>query len=248
VARRVAVSAAAVATVVSAAVGLLVVSILMGDQPASARGPLTLVAIVGGATTVVCVAAATLVIVNRVLAHSLERLTQALREAEKGRWLRSVDSGRPDEIGDLAKAFDRLSATVTDLSVKVIDKGRELEHTRRELELKEALSLLFELTQAINAESDLGSILGLVPRRVCAALGFEQMAVLLWDDAGGAFVVRATHGIADGAIGVSFPRDDVICGAVADTGEPLVIADTARDKRYSHFRGTHPVDGAFASV
>jgi len=248
VARRVALSAAAVAALASTLVGLVVVSLLTSDQPAAARRGLTTVALVGGATTVACVAVATVLIVNRVLTRSLADLTVALRAAEKGRWLKSVDSGRPDEIGELSRAFDRLSATVTDLSVSVIDKGRELDWTRRELQLKDTLALLFELTQTINAESDLGSILAAVPRRVCEALGFEQMAILLHDGADGPFVVRATHGIAADAIGVSFSRDDVISGAVADTGEPLVIADTARDPRYSHFRGTHPVDGAFASV
>jgi diguanylate cyclase (GGDEF)-like protein len=248
VARRVALSAAAVATVCATVVGVVVVSLLMRDAPAAARRGLTTVALVGGATTVVSVALATVVIVNRVLSRSLEGLTQALRAAEKGRWLRSVDSGRADEIGELARAFDRVSATVTDLSVSVIDKGRELEWTRRELALQSTLTLLFELTQAINAENDLDSILAVVPRRVCEALGFEQMAVLLHDLASDEFVVRATHGIADGAIGVRFPRDDGIAGAVADTGAPLVIADTTRDPRYSHFRGTHPVDGAFACV
>jgi diguanylate cyclase (GGDEF)-like protein len=235
-ARRIALSASAVAVLASTLVGLLVVSL----RPAAT----TTIALLGGAGTVVCVAVATLVIVDRLLSRSLAGLTQSLRAAEKGRWLKPIDTGRADEIGDLARAFERLSATVTDLSVSVIDKGRELEWARRELALKESLSLLFELTQTLDAETDLGSI----PRRVCEVLGFEQMAVLLHDPATDGFVVRATHGMGGAALGISFPRDDVISGAVADTGEPLVIADTARDPRYSHFRGTHPVDGAFACV
>jgi diguanylate cyclase (GGDEF)-like protein len=246
VARRVAVATTLVATVAATAIGLTIVHVVLADE--AARSRMALVAFAGGAGTVLSVALATAVIVNRVLHSSLHDLRNALGAAEKGRWLRSVASDRPDEIGDVARAFDRLAATVTDLSVSVIDADRELAWTRRELQLKDALSLLFELTQTINAESDLPSILAAVPERVCSALGFEQMAVLLFDEGADEFVVRATHGIAAGAVGVAFPRSDGISGRVADTGEPLVIPDTAKDARYSHFRGTHPVDGAFACV
>jgi diguanylate cyclase (GGDEF)-like protein len=248
VARRVALSAAAVAALAATVVGVVIVKALLGDQTAGARREMTFVAIAGGAATVVSVAVATVVIVNRLLASALGELTHALGAAERGRWLKTTNSARPDEIGEVARAFDRLSATVTDLSVSVIDADRELAWTRRELKLKDALSLLFELSQTINAEPDLASILAAIPQRVCAALGLEQMAILLYDEARRELVVRAAYGIADDAIGVAFPRDDVICAAVIDGGEPLVIPDTARDPRYSHFRGTHRVDGAFAAV
>jgi diguanylate cyclase (GGDEF)-like protein len=248
IARRVAVSAAAVAAVASTVFGALIVFVVLGPEAAAARGPLAIVAFTGGAATVACVAVAVVITVNRTLAGPLDDLSRALRAAEKGRWLRAIGSERPDEIGDVARAFDRLSATVTDLSVSVIDADRELAWTRRELKLKEALSLLFELTRTMNTESDLAAILAAVPQRICAALGFEQMAVLLFDEARDEFVVRATHGIAEDAVGVAFPRADGISGKVADTGEPLVIPDTAKDDRYSYFRGTHPVDGAFACV
>ena len=246
IARRVAFFAALAAALAATLVGLVVVFVVMRDQ-AAARGPLAIVAFVGGAATVLCVGVATVVIVDRLLKSSLHDLTQALGAAEKGRWLRSIDSARTDEIGDVARAFDRLSTTVTDLSVSVIDADRELAFTRSELKLKDGLSLLFELSQTLGAESDAQAIVAAIPTRVCAALGFGHMAILLYDEARGEFVVRATAGI-EGALGVTFPRTDPISGRVADTLEPVVIPDTKKDPRYSHFRDTHPVDGAFASV
>src|SRR5262249_17251590 len=144
---------------------------------------------------------------------------------------------RPDEIGDLARAFERLSATVTDLSVKVIDKGRELEWTRRELALKESLSLLFEVTQEPHGENDL---LVALPGRVCAALGLAEMAVLLQE--GAELVVRAQHGLGDGALGATFPRD-------LAQGAPLRSATgDARREPSGAPRGPHASDGAFACV
>lgn len=248
VARRVAFFAAGLATLVATLVGVVIVQLLLGDQPTHTRRAVMLVALLGGACTIGCVALGTVVIVNRLLAGPLRALTAALHAAEKGRWLKTIDSDRADELGELSRAFDRVSVTVTDLSVSVIDADRELAWTRRELQLKDALSLLFELTQTINAESNLAAILAAVPARISTALGFEQMAVLLLDEKTQEFVVRATHGIAEDALGVSFPRNDPISGKVADTGEPLIIPDTARDPRYSHFRGKHRVDGAFASI
>src|SRR5262249_37277760 len=183
-ARRIALSASAVAAIASTLVGLLVVSF----RPTATRT----IALLGGAGTVLCVAIATLIIVDRLLGRSLAGLTQSLRAAEQGRWLKPIDTGRPDEIGDLARAFARRSATVTDLSVKVIDKGRELEWTRRELALKESLSLLFEVTQEPHGENDL---LVALPGRVCEALGLAEMAVLLQE--GAELVVRAQHGLGD---------------------------------------------------
>jgi diguanylate cyclase (GGDEF)-like protein len=200
---------------------------------------------------VLCVAVGTVVIVNRVLATNLRDLTDAIRLAEKGKWLPTMKESkqREDEIGELSRSFDRLCATVTDLSVAVIDHSRELAWTKGELRLKEALSLLFEVTQTISAETELELILRMIPKRVAPALGFEEMAILLFDEHRQEFVVRATFGIPEEAVaGVTFPREDPICGAVADTGEPLVIPDTVRDSRYSHFKGKHPQDGAFACV
>jgi nitrate/nitrite-specific signal transduction histidine kinase len=248
VARRAAVSTALVAAAVATAVGLVVVLYVMKDEPERARHALLMVAVLGGAATVVSVALATVVVVNRLLRAPLAELTAALRAAENGRWLKTVGSERADEIGELSRSFDRVSAKVTDLSVSVIDADRELRHTRRELRLKDALAVLFELSQTLRVESDVEPILAAVPERIGSVLGFEQMALLLLDERTGQFVVRGAYGIDAEALGVSFPRNDPICGAVADTGQPLVIPDTAGDRRYSHFQGKHRIDGAFASV
>ena len=248
VARRAAVSTALVAAAVATAVGLIVVLYVIKDEPEGARRALLMVAIVGGAATVTSVAMATVVVVNRLLRGPLAELNGALRAAENGRWLKNVASDRADEIGELSRSFDRVSAKVTDLSVSMIDADRELRQTKRELRLKDALAVLFELSQTLRAESDVEPILAAVPERIGSVLGFEQMALLLHDEKTGQFVVRGAYGIDAEAVGVAFPRNDPICGAVADTGQPLVIADTARDKRYSHFQGKHRIDGAFASV
>jgi diguanylate cyclase (GGDEF)-like protein len=62
--------------------------------------------------------------------------------------------------------------------------------------------------------------------------------------------VRAGVGFRPGeeVLGTSFGEDDPICGWVARTGEPLIIPDTSKDERYSHFDGKHVSAGAFVCV
>src|SRR5687768_991706 len=108
----------------------------MRGADSAERRDMLLVALIGGATTIVSVAVATVIIVNRLLRAPLVELTDALHAAEKGRWLKLEQVDRIDEIGELSRAFGRLSSTITDLKVAVIDSDRELSWTRRELKLK----------------------------------------------------------------------------------------------------------------
>jgi diguanylate cyclase (GGDEF)-like protein len=247
VARRVAVVATIVAAASSAVVGMIVVGVVLRDASGWVRRDILLVAVLGGAGTVAAVAIATVVIVNRLLTASLKNLTDSLRHAEKGQWMVTARSDRTDEIGELSRAFDRLCQAVTDLSVDVIDKGRELQRNRRELELADALKLLFELTQALSTEADGQALLKAIPDRVAPAMGLDTMAILLLGEDGN-LVVRAAAGLPEEVLGVSFGKDDRLSRVVAATGEPIVIADTARDPRYSHFQGHHLKDGALACV
>ena len=191
-----------------------------------------------------------MIIINGVLGASLSELTAAIRSAERGKWLARARSDREDEIGQLSRAFDGLAAQLTDLSVTMIDTDRELAWTRRELQIKEAISLLFELTQTIDAQQDLPAVLRAIPAKVGPALGFEEMAILLLDPSSGLLVVRATYGFPPGTDveGMTFSPGEGISGLVAQGGEPLVIEDTARDARYTHYKGKHAQDGSFACV
>jgi diguanylate cyclase (GGDEF)-like protein len=247
VARRVAVVATLVAAASSAVVGLIVVGVVLRDAAGWVRRDILLVAVLGGAGTVAAVAVATVVIVNRLLAATLRSLTDSLHLAERGQWMVTARSDRTDEIGDLSRAFDRLCKAVTDLSVDVIDKGRELAWTQRELKLADALKLLFELTQTLSTEADSQALLAAIADKVAPAMGLDTMAILLADERGN-LVVRSTAGLPADVLGVIFGRDDKLSGVVAATGEPIVIPDTARDPRYSHFQGHHLKDGAFACV
>jgi diguanylate cyclase (GGDEF)-like protein len=248
VARRVAFVAASVAALCAAVVGLIIVGFVMRDAAGHLRREMVLVAVAGGAGTVAAVTVATVLVVNRLLATTLTALTGSVRQAEKGQWMVTVRSDRSDEIGELSRAFGRMCQAVTDLSVDVIDKGRELAWNQRELKLADALKLLFELTQTLSAEAEGAALLEAIPQKVAPAMGLGAMAIVLHDKVEDVLRVRSVYGLPSETVGVTFSRDDELTGAAARTGEAVVIADTARDPRYSHFQGTYRKDGAFACV
>ena len=209
-------------------------------------------------------------VVHRTLGKPLADLTRTISEAKNDFLIRArID--RTDEIGELGKAFNTMLAKITDLNVSVIDTERMVEAQKRELALMQELaekervlseanrqmeqrlrelSLLFDITRTINSTLDLPEVLKSICARVGETLGFEEFAILLLDEATGRLVVRATYGFPpeENIEGMSFSPGEGISGIVAKTGEWLLIADTAKDTRYLHYKGRHLVDGSFLCV
>ncbi|MBI4509794.1 MAG: diguanylate cyclase [Deltaproteobacteria bacterium] len=251
-AKRVAVLSASCSAVAVTVVVLLVAKMACVGCPAPLRSTLFLVATLGGAASTACVAFVTWLVVHRVLTRPLRRLVASARAAAGGKEVGFMGNlgRRADELGDLSRSFHKLCAEIADLAVTVIDTDRELAQARHELKLKQAIAVLFELTQKINAESDLDAILRAIPRKVAPAMGFEEMAILLRDDRTGKLVVKATYGFGDGEEieGTTFAPGEGISGLVSESGEPIVINDTRTDPRYMHYKGKHLTDGSLACV
>ena len=252
VARRIALLASSIATAVATVVGFVVVGVFLGDEPDAVRRQVIFVAIAGGACTVAAVALGTWFIVERKLARRLRELTESVRAAEKGKFLRRAHDASDDELGVLSRAFEHMIGQITDLSVAVIDGDRELAMTRRELKLKEALELLFELTQSLSSdpEGETEAIVRAIPARVAPSLGVGEMAILIADERGQRLTVRATHGFPEDQdpTGMTFDVREGVVGRVAETLATLYIPDTSRDERYLHYKGKRRADGSFVCV
>jgi len=222
------------------------------------------------AAMIIIVSGGAWAVVHRTLGRPLTDLTQSIRQAEKDFLLRAPTE-RSDEIGELGRAFNTMLAKITDLNVSVIDTERMVESQKRELALMQELaekervlseanrqmeqrlrelSLLFDITRTINSTLDLPEVLKSICQRVGETLGFEEFAILLLDEATGRLVVRATYGFPaeENVEGMSFSPGEGISGVVAKSGEWLLIADTAKDTRYLHYKGRHLVDGSFLCV
>jgi diguanylate cyclase (GGDEF)-like protein len=270
VARRIAFWAGLATGILAAALWPIVLRwVLVGESPAVQRHVL-LVAAACAALMVAGVSAAVILTVRHLLGVPLQQLTAAMRDAEKGNFLiRAAE--RPDEIGQLGGSFNALLRTITAQQVDIIDTGRELTMTRRELELKRELEdkahiiedqnrklgtqlreleLLFEAAKTITSQLELPRLLETLCEQVGQTLGFEEFAILLLDEGSGQLVVRATFGIPDGAAlrGMAFDPGEGITGIVARTGKWLLIPDTSQDNRYLHYKGKHLADGSFLCV
>jgi GAF domain-containing protein len=241
----------------------------VGDLPGAPRSRVLLY---GGAAAGVSFLTLLVVawVTHRSLGQRLQDLGGLVERASRGEYLLRAQSTARDEVGALARAFDALLAQMTSLSVSVLDTDRELEHTRRELALKQELAekagiiagqnrVLGDRLRELELLFDTAREAGQLPledalRRLCGragqALGFAEFAVLLADPRSGQFVVRATFGFPDPAAieGMAFSPGEGISGTVASTRQELVIPDTSRDPRYLHYKGRHMVDGSFVCL
>ena len=242
--RKVALAVGGVAALVAAGGAAAVLMVTPDNLHARA------LAVLFGALCVAGVALATVLSVRWILGAPLRRLAATVHRAEQGDFLVRADAGGQDEIGQLARSFNRMLARITDLDARVIDAQREL-GLQREIEARvRELTLLSDITGRIDSTVDVDKVLGAVLHEIGTALGLDEMALLLVEPDGHELVVRATYGFPSGEVieGMTFALGEGISGIVAETGKHLLIADTSQDRRYLHYKGRHRRDGSFVCV
>ncbi len=111
------------------------------------------------------------------------------------------------------------------------------------------LSLLFDVTRALGAVSDLTRLLRLILERAIAAVDAEKGSLMLLDDAEEELVVRVVFGlpdkeverkINDGEIECRrFKRGEGVAGWVLQTGEVLRVNNTESEGSFTDAEGSH---------
>ena len=103
-----------------------------------------------------------------------------------------------------------------------------------QLEQKTAqLAALREIGRAINAVWELQTILGLITRRTADVMGMDSCSIYLLDTDGESLVLKATTGLATEAVGQArLHVGEGLTGWAARTGQPVAVADAARDPRF----------------
>lgn len=162
-----------------------------------------------------------------------------------------------DEVGRIAKSFNRVLARVTTLQSDVIDGQLQLAAKERELVLAEELAakqreleerlteraLLFEVLRESATSHDLDRVLEVLVTRIGPALRADRFAVLLFTD-DGKLLVRAAWGFEDGVVGQSLDRP--ASGPWAPDGAVMVVPDVSRAPRAVDFWADLPKTGSFA--
>ncbi|HID89511.1 MAG TPA: GAF domain-containing protein [Anaerolineae bacterium] len=115
--------------------------------------------------------------------------------------------------------------------------GEDLE---RRLEQKTAqLAALREIGRAINAAWDLQDTLELITRKTTEVMGMDSCSIYLLDPEREYLILEATTGLAAEAVGRARLRlGEGLTGWAAAKGEPVGVADAARDPRFKYLPET----------
>ncbi len=178
------------------------------------------------------------VAVRVVLTKKLGRLAQAMRRAEEGDLVvRAPDLGN-DEVGQLAKAFNRMLARLTSFAASEIDTQRDLDRARVELEYQAEiqevnlrletrvgeLQILYDLARTIASTLDLNEVLERISERVPATLHVPKFSIMLLTQ-DGVLEVRKAYPANVGSEGMTFEVGEGICGRAAQSRKTVYEPD-----------------------
>lgn len=198
-------------------------------------------------------------LVRRSFAIRLTRLAELLDgRVQDTDFLQRLPDLGTDEVGRIAKSFNRVLARVTTLQGDAIDRSRELVSTQRALSLAEELAdkqgeledrlreraLLFEVLRESTSSQDLEKVLEVLVTRIGPALRANRIAVLLLTDGG--LVVSAAWGFDEPLVGRVLDRPT---SGVWSVGEGMmVVPDVSRTPGALSFWDDLPRTGSLAAV
>ncbi len=172
-----------------------------------------------------------------VLVRPLGRLAEVMRRAEAGEMVvRAPDLG-PDELGRLARSFNRMLARLTEFKAAEIEQQREIDRANLELGQKTEverlsarlserlteLQTLFDLARTINSTLDLDEVLERITS-VVPKLGVPKFSIMLLSTDGLLEVLKAHPG-QTGSQGLTFSIGEGICGRAAETQKSVYVPD-----------------------
>ena len=101
------------------------------------------------------------------------------------------------------------------------------------------LAALREIGRAINAAWELQATLDLITCKTAEVMGMDSCSIYLLDETGEYLTLQATTGLASKAVGRARLRlGEGLTGWAVQTGEPVGIADAARDPRFKYLPET----------
>lgn len=132
----------------------------------------------------------------------------------------------------------------------MIIRIKELEKLNEELNKKVIESfLLYKISRVLQFNYNIDEALSEVMNIIKDASGIEHIAIMLLDPREKILRIRAAYGLKEETIKeVFFEMGEGVVGEVAKTGEPALISDASRDKRFTFFKGRETQIGSFIAV
>ncbi len=220
-------------------------------------------------TIIILFSAIALSIIDRIVVRPLNKFTGLIHRAEANSFLPRAASGSRDEIGEMESSFNLMLSRITQLMATSVEKERELISAKEELKYKDILMRHSEELEQVNRELeesvkelstlynfaqytvsivDMNDLLRIITTTISETLNYKECAILLRE--GTVLRTVAAWGFDDSAklIGIEFANDEGISGAVASTGQPVLINDTGKETRYLHYKGQKKTEGSFMSL
>lgn len=161
--------------------------------------------------------------VQRII-KPIQDLNAAAQQVAEGNFGLSIDAATGDEIENLAKQFNRMSAELQEsyanLEQQVASRTREL-------------AALYDVTAAASSSLDLGTVLERSLEHVLKAMGAEVGAIHLLDEQRDVLNLAVSRGFSPDQVNaaVSVPLDLGLAGWVIEHEEPLFIPNIAEAPR-----------------
>lgn len=182
------------------------------------------------------------------VSRRVARLAGVMKRAEDGDFVvRAPDMGA-DEIGGLARSFNRMLARLTELKASEIDNQRDLDRARVELQLKaelehrvSELQILYDLARTITSTIDLNEVLSRISTVVPTKLNVPKFSLMLLNSEGRLEILKA-HPSQAGSPGLTFAMSEGICGRAATTGKAVYVPDLETSPLF-HIKGAGGAKG-----
>ena len=162
-------------------------------------------------------------IASRRLARPILAITETATAVAAGDLTREAPVTTRDEVGQLAIAFNAMTAqlreTLEGLEQRVAERTEELRLQNVEL------AALHETTLGVMHRLDPGDLLSELLSRACELLGVSDGYFYVRDPDGETLVSRVAIGVFAGEVGTRIPRGEGVAGRVWEDGAPVIIED-----------------------
>jgi diguanylate cyclase (GGDEF)-like protein len=130
------------------------------------------------------------------------------------------------------------------------DRNREIEEENRDLRKRVGeLHTFLNLSKVLSATLDMEELFRLALHLIGRSLHVDAYALMLLDELGKRLVVKAAFGFpADGEVGLAIQVGKGVSGLVAQTGQPMLVADVSTEPRFLGESAFWQQHGAFICV
>ena len=210
--------------------------------------------IILSAAALASAAAGTAAAVRYFVCAPLTSLTAQIQKAAKDSFLlRASNKDQPEELAELAKAFNAALSEITTMQVAAIETDIQVKQMEGELALKAELerrnheieeanarleqrvremSMLMDVSRQLGSTLELSEILRSITEIVGTAMGADQFTVMLLENET-TLKVAGSYGLhADKLTSFKLRMGEGISGIAAQTREPVYIPDVRSDARY----------------